>query len=148
MKPTDRHAKAARLWRPLALGLCALGLGSCLESFELTAPLPVSCSNRRLNLSAALYEEAKDFLSVHYKERDHLSLLYAYYASVDAEQLTRTIQYCDDFSPVIKQRGIEMILAARTLRRAALLNMRDGDPMVLVQLLGRKYDEVFKSDIH
>lgn len=148
MKRTVRFGKAAGAARLLALVLGALTLGGCLDSFELAAPLPVSCSTRRLNLSASLYEEAKEFLSIHYKERDNLSLLYAYYASVDAEQLTRTIQYCDDFSPGMKQRGTDMIRAARTLRKAALLNMRDGDPMVLVQVLGRKYDEVFKSDIH
>jgi len=147
MKRYDRTSRATRL-RPLALGLCALALGSCLESFDLTAPVPVSCSNRRLNLSAALYEEAKDFLTTHYQERDHLSLLYAYYASVDAEELTRTIRFCDDFSSLMKERGTELIRATRALRKAALLNMRDGDPMVLVQLLGRKYDGVFKSDIH
>lgn len=148
MKRTGRIGNAAGLVRLLALAPIVLTLGACLDSFELAAPQPVSCSTRRLNLSAALYEEAKDFLTVHYKERDNLSLLYAYYASVDAEQLTRTIQYCDDFTPTMKQRGTDMIRAARTLRKAALLNMRDGDPMVLVQLLGRKYDEVFKSDIH
>jgi hypothetical protein len=144
----NRITRIVRGFRPVALGLSVLLLGSCVGDFDLNAPLPVSCSTRRLNLSAVLYEEAKDFISVHYKERDHLSLLYAYYATVDAEELTRTIRYCDDFSPLMKSRGTDLIRAARILRKAAILNMRDGDPMVLVQLLGRQYDEVFKSDIH
>lgn len=131
-----------------ALLLSGLMLGSCLDSLDLSSPYPVSCSSRRLNLSAALYDEAKEFMTIHFRERDHLSVLYAYYASVDAEQLTRTIQYCDDFTPVAKERGKDLIRAARILRKAAVLNMRDGDPQVMVHILGRKYDEVFSSDIH
>ena len=131
-----------------ALALCGLLLGSCLDQFELTPPDQVSCSTRRLNVAASLYEEAKEFLTSHFKERDHLSLLYAYYATVDAEELTRSIRSCPDFNAVTKERGTDLIRAARVLRKAAMLNMRDTDPAVLVQVLGRKYDDVFKNDIH
>jgi hypothetical protein len=148
MNEKPSRPAGVRRSRVAALIVCGLMLGSCLEQLELVPPPPVSCSNRRLNVAASLYEEAKDYLTSHFKERDHLSPLYAYYASVDAEELTRTIRFCDDFNDVAKERGANLIRAARVLRRVILLNMRDPDPMVMMHVLGGEYEEVFKSDIH
>lgn len=147
-KTNRRRGKGRGMLRAAALILSGLALGSCLDQFELTPLEPVSCSNRRLNLAASLYEQSKEFMTDHFKERDDLSLLYAYYASMDAEDITRSIRSCDDFNDVAKARGTDLIRAARMLRKAVLLNMRDPDPALMVQLLGRKYVEVFKSDIH
>ena len=147
-KTNRRPGKGRGMLRAAALILSGLALGSCLDQFELTPPEPISCSSRRLNLAASLYEQSKEFMTDHFKERDDLSLLYAYYASMDAEDLTRSIRSCDDFNDVAKARGTDLIRAARMLRKAVLLNMRDPDPALMVQLLGRKYVEVFKSDIH
>jgi hypothetical protein len=131
-----------------ALAVCGLLLSSCLNQLELAPQEPVSCSKRRMDIAASLYDQAKQFLDVHLRERDNLSLLYAYYASVDAEQLTRTIRLCDDFGGEARERGTNLIRATRILRRVVVVNMRDPDPMVMIHLLGTKYDDVFKTDIH
>jgi hypothetical protein len=141
-----RRGAAARVMLA-ALMLCASALSSCLDPLELAPQVPFSCSNHRLDVAAGLYDEAKHFLDVHLQERDNLSLLYAYYASLDAEELTRTIRLCDDFGVNVRKRGTDLIRATRILRRVVVVNMRDPDPMVMIHLLGTKYDEVFKTDI-
>jgi hypothetical protein len=141
------HSGAKRLALLAALALCGALLSSCLDQLELAQQEPVSCTKRRLDVAAGLYDEAKQFLDVHLRERDNLSLLYAYYASLDAEELTRTIRLCDDFGGGARERGTDLIRATRILRRVVVVNMRDPDPMVMIHLLGTKYDDVFKKDI-
>ena len=142
-----RRGVMARAALFAALVLCGPVLGSCLEKIELAPPESASCSRRRLDVAAGYYDEAKHFLDVHLRERDNLSLLYAYYKSVDAEELTRTIRSCDDFGGQARERGTDLIRAARILRRVVVVNMRDPDPMVMIHMLGTKYDDVFKKDI-
>ena len=132
---------------PLVLALCGFLLGCTLEQLELIPQEPPTCSKRRLDVAAGLYDQAKQFLEVHLRERDNRSLLYAYYASLDAEELTRTIRLCFDFTSEARERGTDLIRANRILRRVVVVNMRDPDPMVMLHLLGPKYDEVFKTDI-
>jgi hypothetical protein len=140
------HGPAAPGW-PLVLVLATALLGGCFSALELAPQEPVSCSRQRLDAAAGLYEEAKDYLDMHFRERDNVSLLYAYYYTVDAEELTRSIRNCDDFGRRFRERGGQLIRANRVLRRVAVVNMRDPDPMVMIHLLGTKYDEVFKTDI-
>ena len=141
------RAVAARTALLAALVLCGPLLSSCLDQLELVPQAPVSCSNRRLDIAAGLHDQAKHLLDTHFRERDNLSLLYAYYASVDAEELTRTIRLCDDFGAQARERGTGLIRATRILRRVVVVNMRDPDPMVMIHLLGTQYDDVFKTDI-
>lgn len=141
-------AAAFRRWarRGLLGALVVLGLSSCAAQFRTAQQPPESCSRRRLNAAATLYEEAKEFLELHFKERHNSSLVFAYYASRDAEALARTIRGCPDFES-FRRRGVDLIRANRIFRRVVRLNMRDPDPMVLMHILGPAYDEIIKSDI-
>jgi len=144
-----KRGRVGRAWAAMltVLVLCGPLLSSCLDSRELAPPEPVSCSKHRLAVAAGWYDEAKHLLDAHLRERDNLSLLYAYYRSVDAEELTRSIRSCDDFGGKAHERGTDLIRATRILRRVVVVNMRDPDPMVMIHLLGTKYDDVFKKDI-
>ncbi len=130
-----------------AILISLLALSGCVNQLDLRQQQPVSCSERRLDVAAALFEESKEFVLQYFEERDNTSLLFAYYSSKDAEELTKSIRNCDDFDRDFKARGTELIRATRVLRRVVVLNMRDPDPAVMIQLLGSDYDGVFKSDI-
>ena len=130
-----------------AILISLLALSGCVNQLDLRQQQPVSCSERRLDVAAALFEESKEFVLLYFEERDNSSLLFAYYSSKDAEDLTKSIRNCDDFDRDFKARGTELIRATRVLRRVVVLNMRDPDPAVMIQLLGPSYDGVFKSDI-
>lgn len=132
---------------PLGLAVVALGLSSCLGQLEIGQQQPVSCSTRRLDLAAGLYERAKEMLETHFVERRDDSLVMAYYMSRDAEDLSKTIRGCDDFNRAHKERAIGLIRANRLFRRILLLNMRDPDPFVMINILGSRYSRIFKNDI-
>ena len=133
--------------RGVAILISLLALSGCVNQLDLRQQQPVSCSESRLLVAAALFEESKEFVLQHFKERDNSSLLFAYYSSKDAEELTKSIRDCDDFDREFKSRGTELIRATRVLRRVVVLNMRDPDPAVMIQLLGPNHDGDFKNDI-
>lgn len=145
-----RSARGGAFRRTLRHGailISLLALGGCVNQLDLLQQQPVSCSERRLDVAAALFEESKDFMLQYFEERDNSLLLFAYYSSKDAEDLTKSIRNCNDFDRDFKARGTELIRATRVLRRVVVLNMRDPDPAVMAQLLGSNYNGVFKSDI-
>lgn len=146
--PALARIVCGRVVTAVVVGLALLALGGCLRQFEqLQQPQARSCSETRLDAAAALHEEAKEFLVRHFNERDNRSLLFAYYASQDTEELTKSIRYCEDFDRLYRERGSNLIRATRILRKVVVGNMRDPDPTVLVHLMGPDYDDVFRSDI-
>ena len=133
----------------LALGLgLVLLLAACVGDLELIQPEPFSCTKRRLDVASGMYDEAKEMLRIHFKERHNSSLVIAYYLSQDSEALSKSIRRCIDFGEISKERAISLIRANRIFRRVLVVNMRDTDPYVMISILGSQYDSVFKSDIH
>ena len=127
--------------------LLALLPAACIDQLEFAPVAQFSCSEVRLNAAAGFYEEAKEQLELHFTERPNNSLVFAYYLSLDSEELAKTIRACPDFRRN-KERAIDLIRANLVFRRVLLVNMRDSDPFVMINILGYKYDEVFRSDIH
>jgi len=109
---------------------------------------PVSCSQRRLDIAAAMYEDAKELLAEHYTTRNETNLQFAYYASRDAVSLARSIDRCFDFNDVYKADAVNLIKASLLLQKMTTANMRDPDPGVAQSLLQQRYREVFKNDIN
>ena len=133
----------------LALGLgLALLLSACVGDLELIQREPLSCTKRRLDVASGMYDEAKEMLRIHFKERHNSSLVIAYYLSQDSEALSKSIRKCPDFGEIPKERAVSLIRANRIFRRVLVVNMRDTDPYVMISILGSQYDTVFKSDIH
>ena len=140
-----RISPRSSVFAALAAALTVVTVG-CVQQLDFQQPVR-SCSNLGLRAGASLHEEAKHFLVRHFKERDPASLQYAYYATRDTEELTRSIRLCDDFDREFRRRGSELIRSARILRRVVVGNMRDNDPSVMVHLMGPAYDEVYPTDI-
>ncbi len=143
------RAGACKSGARLVLGLgLVFFLATCVSDLELIPLEEFSCSKRRLDVASGMYDEAKEMLRIHFKERHNSSLVIAYYLSQDAEALSKSIRRCFDFSDISRERAISLIRANRIFRRVLVVNMRDTDPYVMISILGSQYDTVFKSDIH
>lgn len=124
-----------------ALGLLAAG---CSREQILAAQQPqVSCSQRRLELSAALFNEARVQMARHFRERVHITLHYVYYLSNDAMVLARSTRACPDFNDAVQTQALNLIRTSRLLRTLAVTNMRDPDPLVTETLLQERYADLF-----
>lgn len=134
-------------WPVLLAGLAAvLGLlaAGCSREQILAAQQPqVSCSQRRLEISTALFTEARIQMARHFRERTHTALHYVYYLSNDAMVLARSTRACQDFNDAVQTQALNLIRASRLLRTLAMTNMRDPDPLVTETLLQERYAELF-----
>jgi hypothetical protein len=141
-----RALRRASGWGAAAALLLALTLlaSGCSRQQILASQQPqVSCSQRRLELSAALFNEARSQMARHLRERTHMSLHYAYYLSSDAVQLARATRGCSDYNDAVQNQAINLIRTSRLLRTLAVTNMRDPDPLVTETLLQDRYTDLF-----
>ncbi len=106
-----------------------------------------SCGQRRLALSSAFYEQAKDKLALHYRQRVDSALADAYHASQDSVLMARATRNCIDFDEVIRRQAIDLIKTNLLFQTLVASNMRDQDPGVVIDLYGAQYREIFKNDI-
>ena len=123
--------------------LAALVLGSC-SGAGVRAPV---CADRRMNLSLAMFERAKDKMAVHFQQRVDSALNEAYQDSQDSMLLAQATRNCHDFDEVIRRQAIDLIKSNLLFQKLVVSNMRDQDPGVVVDLYGNRYREIFKSDI-
>lgn len=123
--------------------LAAMMLGSCGGA---GVRLP-DCADRRLNVSLAMYERAKEKMAVHFQQRVDSALNEAYQASQDSVLLARATRNCHDFDEVIRRQAIDLIKSNLLFQKLVVSNMRDQDPGVVVDLFGHRYREIFKNDI-
>jgi hypothetical protein len=145
-KSTGMFRRRVAAWGAAVLVLAALAAlaGGCSREQILASQLPpVSCSQRRLELSAALFNEARNQVARHFRERTHMSLHYAYYLSSDAMYLARSTRGCSDFNDAVQTQAINLIRTSRQLRTLAITNMRDPDPLVTETLLQDRYGDLF-----
>lgn len=148
MRLNAKHGRARRAaLLPLAAALLLVPvLSACtLAQFE-RRPVE-SCTQRRLGVAYALYDEAKRQLTRHYEQRNDLALEFAYHASRDSMSAARTIRTCYDFDTVAKEQAVDLIRSNMLFQKLVVSNMRDQDPSVVIGLYGERYREIFKSDI-
>ncbi len=143
-----RSAPRGPSWQRTGLTLASLAVilltAACSREQILLGTQPlVSCSQRRLEYSAALFGEARTQMARHYRERSAVSLHNAYYMSSDAIQMARSTRTCPDFNEVVKGQALNLIRTSRLLRILAVTNMRDPDPMVSMTLLQDRYADLF-----
>jgi hypothetical protein len=138
-----RRAGWPHLAACLAL-LSALALLGCAPAQRVQG---AACGGRRLELSVAFYEQAKDKLALYYRQRVDSALADAFHASQDSALLARATRNCSDFDEVVRRQAIDMIKTNILFQRLVVSNMRDQDPGVVVDLYGPQYREIFKNDI-
>lgn len=143
-----RQTTNQRPWRwacaGLLLLLAAVTAAACAPTRRAAGP---PCGERRLELAAAFYDQAKAQLALHYKQRTDAALSDAYYASQDAILLARATRNCIDFDEVIRRQAIDLIKTNLLFQKLVVSNMRDQDPGVVIDLYGEEYREIFKNDI-
>ncbi len=106
-----------------------------------------ACSDRRIDLSMAMFEQAKDKLALHFQQRVDTALSESYQASQDSVLLARATRNCHDFDAVVRRQAIDLIKSNLLFQKLITSNMRDQDPGVVVDLYGARYREIFRSDI-
>ena len=106
-----------------------------------------ACSDRRIDLSMAMFEQAKDKLALHFQQRVDTALSESYQASQDSVLLARATRNCHDFDAVVRRQAINLIKSNLLFQKLITSNMRDQDPGVVVDLYGPRYREIFRSDI-
>jgi len=133
-------------WGPLLAALALLvGVGSgCTSSAE---RLQAACGGRRLQAAVRKYDQAKEKLAEHFRQRADETLTDAYHASEDSVALARATRGCPDFDTLIRRQAIDLIKANLLFQKLVLSNMRDQDPGVVADLYGSQYREIFKNDI-
>lgn len=134
--------RRAPLW---GLLLVAVAVAGCAPRQRVEG---FSCGERRLELAAAFYDQARAQLALHFRQRTDVALTDAYYASEDAILLARATRNCIDFDEVIRRQAIDLIKANLLFQKLVVSNMRDQDPGVVIDLYGSEYREIFKGDIH
>ncbi|HEX7926599.1 MAG TPA: hypothetical protein VF678_03345 [bacterium] len=143
---TKKVRRDVSIWGIAALAavtLAALAAGCSREQILSATQGGPTCSQRRLELSASVFNEARKQMARHFRERSNMSLHYAYYLSGDAIQLARATRGCPDFSDAVQNQAINLIRSARLVRTLAVTNMRDPDPLVTQSLLQDRYAELF-----
>lgn len=108
---------------------------------------PVFCGDRRIELALAAYDQAREHLSIHYRNRSDSSLGSAYRSSQDSVFLARATRSCYDFDEVMRRQAINLIKTNLLFQKLVASNMRDQDPGVVIDLYGPRYREIFKNDI-
>lgn len=141
--PRDARKEWPALLAALAAALGLLLAGCSREQILAAQQPPVSCSQRRLELSASLFNEARTQMTRHFRERAHITLHYVYYLSSDAMTLARATRSCPDFNDAVQTQALNLIRASRLLRTLAMTNMRDPDPLVTETLLQERYADLF-----
>jgi hypothetical protein len=127
----------------LAAALGLLAAGCSREQILAAQQPPFSCSQRRLELSAALFGEARTQMARHFRERTHITLHNVYYLSSDAMTLARSTRVCPDFNDAVQTQALNLIRSSRLLRTLAVTNMRDPDPLVTQSLMQDRYTDLF-----
>lgn len=147
MKPTRTRAEARLRAGPARLVgaalLLAVGLSGCAGLLGDRAVMRRDCAPRRLDLAEALYQDARDQLATHFRQRDEIALQRAYHLSQDAESLARSSSGCVDFDAAARQQAINLIRANRLFQKLAISTMPDQDPGVVIGLLGEQYYDIF-----
>jgi hypothetical protein len=129
----------------LAAGLTALLLATaCAPAQQYQG---YNCGERRLDLAAGYFDQAREKLAQHYRLRSDSTLSEAMHASQDSILLARATRVCDDFDEVLRRQAIDLIKTNILFQRLVVSNMRDQDPGVVVDLYGSQYREIFKNDI-
>jgi hypothetical protein len=106
------------------------------------------CAARRLEVSRSLYEVAREGMARYFRQREDFALTEAYLASQDATVLARASRGCWDFDELSRRQAIDLIKANLLFQKLVVANMRDQDPGVVIDLYGREYREIFRSDLH
>lgn len=119
-----------------------LGAACSVRRVELPA-----CSDRRLDLAFALFDQAREKMALHFKQRVDSALGEAYQASSDSVLLARATRNCHDFDAVVRRHAIDLIKSNILFQKLITSNMRDQDSGVVVDLYGPRYREIFKNDI-
>ena len=127
---------------PAALVLVAI-LAGCAARVR----APVYCGERRIDLAMLAYDQAKEQLAIHYKNRTDSALGAAYRSSQDSVFLARASRGCYDFDAVMRRQAINLIKTNLLFQKLVVSNMRDQDPGVVIDLYGPRYREIFKNDI-
>lgn len=141
--PTPRRRATPAALTLLACAAALLAAG-CSSGQILSRDQPtVTCSQRRLSISASLYGEARGQMAKHYKERSAATLHAAYYLSSDAIEVARSTRFCPDFDGLVRSQALTLIRTSRLLRVLAVTNMRDPDPLVPMTLLQDRYADLF-----
>ncbi len=141
--PPPAHAPPLAGFALLCLALLPFFAGCLGEPILSERQPPVSCSQRRLEYSAALFGEARTQMARHFKERSAMTLHYAYYLSNDAIQFARSARGCPDFNDAVRSQALNLIRTSRQLRILAVTNMRDPDPLVTMTLMQDRYADLF-----
>ncbi|HKI99378.1 MAG TPA: hypothetical protein VKB51_12975 [bacterium] len=142
-KPNPHRTGRAALLGTVAL-LVGVVIAGCAPTQRYTT---YACGERRLELAASYYEQAKDKLALHYRQRIDSALSDAYHASQDAVLLARATRNCDDFDEAIRRQAIDLIKTNLIFQKLVVSNMRDQDPGVVIDLYGSRYRDIFKNDI-
>jgi hypothetical protein len=140
---TFRRATRAALHAGLAL-LALLLIAACAPPQRYNG---YNCGARRMALAATYYEQAKDKLALHFRQRVDSALSDAYNASQDSVLLARATRSCDDFDEAMRRAAIDLIKTNLLFQKLVVSNMRDQDPGVVIDLYGSKYRDIFKNDI-
>lgn len=140
----SRRARGQRAGIGLALlALSAMLLAGCGAKRVVLE----ECSDRRIDLSMAMFEQAKDKLALHFQQRVDTALSESYQASQDSVLLARATRNCHDFDAVVRRQAIDLIKSNLLFQKLITSNMRDQDPGVVVDLYGPRYRDIFKNDI-
>lgn len=134
-----RHARQGVLALAIAGLAAACAPAQRVQSF--------SCGQRRIALSSAFYDQARDMLALHYRQRVDSALTDAFHASQDSVLMARATRNCIDFDEVIRRQALDLIKANLLFQSLVASNMRDQDPGVVIDLYGAQYREIFKNDI-
>ncbi|HEX9844167.1 MAG TPA: hypothetical protein VGC20_15520 [bacterium] len=140
---THGCARGYTLWWSALILLAVLAAG-CAPSQRVQG---FACGERRLELAATFYEQAKSKLALHYKQRVDSALADAYHASQDSMLLAQATRNCFDFDEVIRRQAINVIKTNVLFQKLVVSNMRDQDPGVVIDLYGQDYRDIFKNDI-
>ena len=133
------------LGKAAALGVAIATLAAC--SPQSSRVSRASCAEDRIELASNLYNQARQQLTRHFRERVDTALGRAYQSSKDSVQVARASRSCEDFDRVIRRQALDLIRANLLFQRLVISNMRDQDPSVVIDLYGDGYREIFKSDI-
>lgn len=107
----------------------------------------VSCADSIINRAFDLYEDAKVELASHYENRDPNHLVEAFYHSRDSYETANSVKACADRNITHFHAMKNLKDMNRNLANTVVINMRDEDPMNLIEIYRDKYSKVIPNDI-
>ena len=124
-----------------------MNLQSCTELASMTSQNTSrpSCANRVIQRAFDLYDDAKNRLTLFFKEQDDSYLYEAYYTSWDSRNISMSVRKCWDRRVSHFNAMKNLSQMNNDLARVIKINLPDEDPGALIAIYRENYKNIMNN---